>query len=120
MTAVSIGSAAFGSGLVLCGSVRNRRRDPGRLRRKVARLTVGKASRQRGACSAHPRREVARPLRRRVRSASLSIRATVGSREFLKDSKTEEMRPEVPKLSRWIGTVGHLARMIVFGLVGVF
>ena len=42
------------------------------------------------------------------------------TREFLDDSKTEEMGP---RLRRWIaglGTVGHLARMIVFGLVGIF
>jgi hypothetical protein len=42
------------------------------------------------------------------------------SRDFLKDSKTEEMSPTVRNWIEWIGTFGHLARMIVFGLVGVF
>jgi Domain of Unknown Function (DUF1206) len=42
------------------------------------------------------------------------------SRDFLNDSKVEEMSPE---LRRWItraGVVGHLARMVVFGLIGIF
>jgi hypothetical protein len=42
------------------------------------------------------------------------------SREFLEDSKTEEMSPMVKRWIEWIGTFGHLARMVVFGLVGVF
>ena len=42
------------------------------------------------------------------------------SRDFLKDSKTEEMSPQVRKWIEWIGTFGHLARMVVFGLVGAF
>jgi hypothetical protein len=42
------------------------------------------------------------------------------SRDFLHDSKTEEMRPEVRHWVGRIGTVGHLARAIVFGLVGSF
>jgi hypothetical protein len=40
--------------------------------------------------------------------------------EFLKDSKTEEMSPTVRKWIEAIGTFGHLARGVVFGLVGVF
>ena len=40
--------------------------------------------------------------------------------DFLKDSKTEEMSPAVRTWVKWIGTWGHLARMVVFGLVGVF
>ena len=40
--------------------------------------------------------------------------------EFLKDSKTEEMSPTIRKWTTWIGTVGHLARMVVFALVGIF
>lgn len=39
---------------------------------------------------------------------------------FLHDSKTEEMRPEVKHFITRIGTVGHLARAVVFGLVGAF
>lgn len=42
------------------------------------------------------------------------------TQKFLEDSKTEEMSPGV---RRWItraGTVGHLARMVVFGLIGIF
>jgi uncharacterized protein DUF1206 len=42
------------------------------------------------------------------------------SRDFLDDSKTEEMSPGVRKWITWIGTFGHLARMVVFGLVGIF
>jgi hypothetical protein len=41
-------------------------------------------------------------------------------KEFLKDSKTEEMSPTVRKWIEAIGTFGHLARGVVFGLVGVF
>jgi Domain of Unknown Function (DUF1206) len=42
------------------------------------------------------------------------------TQEFLKDSKTEEMSPGVRKWITWIGTFGHLARTVVFGLVGIF
>ena len=42
------------------------------------------------------------------------------SKDFLKDSKTEQMSPRVRNWIEWIGSFGHLARMAVFGLVGVF
>lgn len=42
------------------------------------------------------------------------------SNEFLDDSKTEEMSLTARRWMEWIGTFGHLARMVVFGLVGVF
>jgi len=42
------------------------------------------------------------------------------TRDFLKDSKTEEMSPRVRTWIEWIGTFGHLARMVVSCLVGVF
>jgi len=42
------------------------------------------------------------------------------SRDFLDDSKTEDMSPAVRTWITWIGTFGHLARMVVFGLVGIF
>jgi hypothetical protein len=42
------------------------------------------------------------------------------SKDFLKDSKTEQMSPRVREWFKWIGSFGHLARMVVFGLVGVF
>ncbi len=42
------------------------------------------------------------------------------SHDFLKDSKTEAMRPAIRTWVTWIGTVGYLARMVVFGLIGVF
>jgi Domain of Unknown Function (DUF1206) len=42
------------------------------------------------------------------------------SKAFLEDSKTDEMSPKVRSWIEWLGTFGHLARMIVFGLVGVF
>ena len=42
------------------------------------------------------------------------------TQKFLEESKTEEMRPPVRRWIGWIGTVGHLARMVVFVLIGVF
>jgi hypothetical protein len=42
------------------------------------------------------------------------------SNDFLKDSKTEQMSARVRTWIEWIGSFGHLARMVVFGLVGVF
>jgi uncharacterized protein DUF1206 len=42
------------------------------------------------------------------------------TKDFLKDSKTEQMSPKVRDAIEWLGTFGHLARMVVFGLVGVF
>ena len=42
------------------------------------------------------------------------------SRDFLEDSKTEEMGPAVRTSIAWLGVFGHLARMVVFCLVGVF
>ena len=42
------------------------------------------------------------------------------SHDFLKDSKTEEMGPATKRWITWIGTFGHLARMVVFALVGAF
>jgi Domain of Unknown Function (DUF1206) len=42
------------------------------------------------------------------------------TKKFLDDSKTGEMGPHVEVAIGWLGTVGHLARMIVFGLVGIF
>jgi hypothetical protein len=42
------------------------------------------------------------------------------AKKFLDDSKVEEMGPSVKKWISRLGTVGHLARMVVFGLVGVF
>jgi uncharacterized BrkB/YihY/UPF0761 family membrane protein len=40
------------------------------------------------------------------------------SKKFLDDSKTREMNPEVKRGFTAIGVVGHLARMVVFGLIG--
>ena len=42
------------------------------------------------------------------------------SKDFLKDSKTEQMSVRVRTWIEWIGSFGHLARMVVFGLIGVF
>jgi hypothetical protein len=42
------------------------------------------------------------------------------SQKFLDDSKVEEMPPAVKTWIGRLGTVGHLARMVVFGLVGIF
>ncbi len=42
------------------------------------------------------------------------------SKKFFDDSKTAEMSPRVKKWIGRLGTVGHLARMIVFALIGIF
>lgn len=42
------------------------------------------------------------------------------SRDFLEDSKTEQMSAPIRRWIKWIGTIGHLARMVVFGLIGTF
>jgi len=42
------------------------------------------------------------------------------TKQFLDDSKVQEMRPRVKEWISRLGTIGHLARMIVFGLVGIF
>jgi hypothetical protein len=42
------------------------------------------------------------------------------TRDFLDDSKVAEMPPEIKKWIARLGTIGHLARMVVFGLVGIF
>lgn len=42
------------------------------------------------------------------------------SKDFLEDSKTEQMSARMRHWIEWIGSFGHLARMVVFGLVGVF
>ena len=42
------------------------------------------------------------------------------TKKFLEDSKTEQMGPRMKEWIGRIGTVGHLARMVVFGLVGIF
>jgi hypothetical protein len=42
------------------------------------------------------------------------------STDFLNDSKIEEMSPGTRKWIKGIGVFGHLARMVVFGLVGIF
>ena len=41
-------------------------------------------------------------------------------KDFLEDSKTEQMSPGVRNLVEWLGSFGHLARMVVFALVGCF
>ena len=42
------------------------------------------------------------------------------TKKFLDDSKVEEMGPRMKEWISWLGTIGHLARMVVFGLVGIF
>jgi len=42
------------------------------------------------------------------------------SHSFLDDSKTGEMSPATKKWITWLGTTGHLARGVVFALVGIF
>lgn len=42
------------------------------------------------------------------------------AQKFLDDSKTEEMSPGVKRWIGRLGTFGHLARAVVFGLIGIF
>jgi hypothetical protein len=42
------------------------------------------------------------------------------TKKFLEDSKVEEMGPRMKEWIGRLGLVGHLARMVVFGLVGIF
>jgi hypothetical protein len=42
------------------------------------------------------------------------------TRDFLKDSKTEQMSPRTKRWISRLGLIGHLSRMVVFTLVGVF
>ena len=42
------------------------------------------------------------------------------TRKFLDDSKVEEMSPSVKTWIARLGTTGHLARAVVFGLIGIF
>ena len=42
------------------------------------------------------------------------------TKKFLDESKVEEMGPQMKKWISRLGTFGHLARMVVFGLIGVF
>jgi hypothetical protein len=42
------------------------------------------------------------------------------TKDFLEDAKTEHMGPKTRMWIGWIGLVGYMARMVVFGLVGVF
>jgi hypothetical protein len=42
------------------------------------------------------------------------------SRKFLDEDKTEQMGPTARRWITVIGVVGHLARMVAFGLIGIF
>ncbi len=42
------------------------------------------------------------------------------SKDFLEDSKTEQMSPRTRHWIEWIGSIGHLARRVVFCLIGAF
>jgi Domain of Unknown Function (DUF1206) len=42
------------------------------------------------------------------------------TKKFLEESKVEEMPARVKEWISRLGTIGHLARMVVFGLVGIF
>ena len=42
------------------------------------------------------------------------------TKDFLEDAKTEQMGRLTKAWIGWIGLVGYLARMVVFGLVGIF
>ena len=42
------------------------------------------------------------------------------SKDFLDDSKTEQMPAGMRRFVERIGVIGHVARMVVFGLAGIF
>ncbi len=42
------------------------------------------------------------------------------TKDFLEDSKTEQMSRRTRQWISVLGTLGHLARMVVFGLIGIF
>jgi len=42
------------------------------------------------------------------------------SKDFLEDSKTEQMGPAIRKWFTWVAMFGYVARGVVFGLVGIF
>jgi hypothetical protein len=42
------------------------------------------------------------------------------TKQFLDDSKVEEMGPRMKAWIGRLGLIGHLARMVVFGLIGIF
>jgi len=42
------------------------------------------------------------------------------TKKFLDDSKVEEMGPRMKEWIGRLGLIGHLARMVVFGLIGIF
>jgi hypothetical protein len=42
------------------------------------------------------------------------------TKKFFEDSKVEEMGPRMKEWIGRLGLIGHLARMVVFGLVGIF
>jgi hypothetical protein len=42
------------------------------------------------------------------------------TQDFLKDAKTEQMSPATRRWYELVAIFGHLARMVVFGLVGIF
>lgn len=42
------------------------------------------------------------------------------SQDFLKDAKTEKMGHATRRWYKWLAVFGHLARTVVFGLVGIF
>jgi hypothetical protein len=42
------------------------------------------------------------------------------SKNFLEEDKTDQMSPTVKKWITGIGVVGHLSRMVAFGLIGIF
>ena len=111
--------AALGERDRLCGSVRDRGRDPARLR--LERRLGQHARRRPPACSAGPAAPGSSAIAGVVLIGIGLYQGYRGlSKDFLKDSKTEQMSARVRNWIEWIGTFGHLARMVVFGLVGVF
>ena len=109
--------AALGSGIVYAGLCALRRGDPPRLRR----WQLGKHPEDDRRSLGLARRPLDRRDRRRRDDRDRPLSGlSRAQRDFLDDSKTEEMSRAPRRWIEWIGAFGYLARMVVFGLVGVF
>ena len=118
-TAASTASPRSASGLAYGALCVARRRDPDR---RASSRAAARRRRRPPACSAGPAGTWIVGIAGVVMIGVALYQGYQGlTQKFLDDSKTE--RDDRRGSRRWIGrlgTVGHLARMVVFGLVGVF
>jgi hypothetical protein len=91
-------------------------------------IVTGKASRSAGSVPHHAAGILGWPAGRWLVGAAGVVMAVIGlyqgyravTRGFLEEAKVGEMDERARRVVTAIGVVGHLARMVVFGLVGVF